>query len=240
MTDEILHWAETLMSSPWIYAAIVAIAAIDAFFPAVPSETMVITAGVFAASIGEPNLVLVAAFAALGAFVGDHISYAIGRYGGTRVRSRLGSTVDKAFTWADKALHRRGASILLVARYIPGGRTATTVTCGTVQFPLRTFSLFDAMAAITWGVYSAGIGFIGGEAFEENPLAGLAVGLGIAIGIAAIIELVRARRYRSRPDDADSPSADSQAADSLATESAVTESREAVAGADDDAATRAP
>ena len=187
------------MSSPWIYVAIVAIAAIDAFFPAVPSETLVITAGVFAASIGEPNVVLVAVFAALGAFVGDHISYGIGRVGGTRVRSRLrGGAVDRAFDWADKALASRGASILLVARYIPGGRTAATITCGTVRFPLRTFSLFDAMAAISWGIYSAGIGYLGGEAFEDNPLIGLAVGLGIALGIAAIIELVRARRHRSR------------------------------------------
>jgi membrane-associated protein len=165
----------------------------------VPSETLVITAGVFAASIGEPNIVLVAAFAAVGAFIGDHISYAIGRFGGTRLRNRLsGGSVDKAFDWADKALTSRGASILLVARYIPGGRTAATVTCGTVRFPLRTFSLYDSLAAISWGIYSAGIGYIGGEAFEENPLVGLAVGLGIALGIAGIIELVRARREKSR------------------------------------------
>lgn len=199
MTEQILHWAESLMSSPWIYAAIVIIALIDAFFPAVPSETLVITAGVFAASIGEPNIVLVAAFGALGAFIGDHISYGIGRFGGTRVRARLRwGKLDKAFDWADKALAKRGAAVLLIARYIPGGRTATTLTFGTVRFPLRTFSLFDAIAAATWGVYSAGIGYVGGAWFENNPLLGLAVGLGIALGVAGIIEVVRVRRQRRR------------------------------------------
>ena len=58
--------AEGAMDSPWIFAALFAFAALDAFFPIVPSESLVITAGVFAAS-GEPNLVgIILAGAGLG------------------------------------------------------------------------------------------------------------------------------------------------------------------------------
>ena len=57
----------------------VGFAARDVLFPVIPSEGAVIAAGVFAASAGGPNLPLVMAVAAAGAFVGDHIAYGIGR-----------------------------------------------------------------------------------------------------------------------------------------------------------------
>ena len=79
---DLLDLLHETMSSPWVYLAIFAIAVLDGFFPVVPSETAVITAGVFAAS-GAPYLPAVVLVAAAGALVGDHISYAIGRGGGT-------------------------------------------------------------------------------------------------------------------------------------------------------------
>lgn len=47
MGDAIIEAIEGLAGSPWIYAAILGLAALDAFL-VVPSETLVITAGVFA------------------------------------------------------------------------------------------------------------------------------------------------------------------------------------------------
>src|SRR5690606_14564947 len=70
MLDGLVEAVEGVMNTPWIYLALLAIAAIDAFFPAVPSETLVITAGVFAAATGAPNAVLVVLVAAAGAFAG--------------------------------------------------------------------------------------------------------------------------------------------------------------------------
>lgn len=196
MTDAIIETVTDLMSSPWIYVALFAIAAIDAFFPVVPSETLVITAGVFAASTGDPNLVLLVLAASVGAFTGDHISYLIGRVGGSRLRERAkpGSKTDSAFSWAAATLERRGGLILVIARYIPGGRTAATITAGTTRYPLRKFTGFDAIAAGSWGLYSGLIGYIGGRAFEDEPLYGLGVGLAIAFTITGIVEFVRYRR----------------------------------------------
>ncbi|NED98384.1 DedA family protein [Phytoactinopolyspora alkaliphila] len=190
--DAILAVAEDAMSSPWIYALIFGFAMLDAFFPVVPGETLVITAGVFAAS-GEPSLLWVIVAAAVGAFVGDHVSYAIGRTAGVRLRNRFlgGKRATTAIAWATDALERRGGLILVVARYIPGGRTAVTLTCGTVHYPLRKFSLFDLFAGLSWGAYSGLIGYFGGKAFEEDPLRGLLLGLGIALGITVLVELIR-------------------------------------------------
>jgi membrane protein DedA with SNARE-associated domain len=192
LSDAILDALRGAMDSPWIYAALFGLALLDSFFPVVPSETLVITAGVFAAS-GEPMLLLVIASAALGAFCGDHVSYAIGRFGGVRLEGwiRAGRRRSAAYDNADRILSKRGGLILLVARYIPGGRTATTLLMGIVKYPLRSFTLYDAPAAILWGIYSALIGYVGGSAFEEDPVKGLLLGLGIALAITALIEASR-------------------------------------------------
>ncbi|TMR92005.1 DedA family protein [Nonomuraea basaltis] len=189
MSHAMLDLVQQVMSSPWLYAALFALAVLDGFFPIVPAETSVITAAVFAAS-GETNLALIIVVAALGAFAGDHISYLIGNKSAGRLRNK------KAFIWARGALEERGGLVLVVARYIPGGRTATTLTMGAVRHPLRSFTFFDAIAASSWAVYSALIGFFGGMAFENDPIKGLLLGLGIAVSITVVVELVRWLRKR--------------------------------------------
>lgn len=188
---------ETAITSPWAYLAVFAIAALDAFFPAVPSETLVITAGVFAAG-GEPALVPVILAAAAGAFLGDHISYQIGRTSGGVLLRRLrpGTRRRAAFDWAHRTLAVRGGLLLVVARYIPGGRTAATLTMGAVGYPRRKFALFDLLAAGSWATYSALIGFIGGAAFEHDRLKGLLFGLGLAATITVLVEVVRFLYHR--------------------------------------------
>ncbi|MFD1540136.1 DedA family protein [Nonomuraea guangzhouensis] len=189
MSHAILDLVQQMMSSPWLYLALFALALLDGFFPVVPAETAVITAAVFAAS-GQTNLALVIVVAALGAFAGDHVSYLIGKKSGGRFRDR------KAFVWAANALAERGGMVLVVARYIPGGRTATTLTMGAVRHPLRSFTFFDAIAASSWAVYSGLIGFFGGMAFENDPIKGLLLGLGIALSITGVVEAVRWSRKR--------------------------------------------
>lgn len=188
--DKVVELLQQTMTSPWVYIAIFAVAVVDGFFPIVPSETSVITAGVFAAT-GKPNLVALIGVAAAGAFVGDHISYAIGRGLGRNRRN-------KALLWAKQAVSVRGGLILVAARYIPGGRTAITMTMGSVGYPLRKFVAYDALAATSWAVYSALIGYFGGMAFENDPLRGLLLGLGLALSITAIAELVRWIRKKRR------------------------------------------
>ncbi|MFI6919398.1 DedA family protein [Nonomuraea spiralis] len=189
MSHAILDLVQQVMSSPWLYVALFALALLDGFFPVVPAETSVITAAVFAAS-GQTNLALVIVVSALGAFAGDHVSYLIGNKSASRLRDK------KAFVWARGALAERGGLVLVVARYIPGGRTATTLTMGAVRYPLRSFTFFDAIAASSWAVYSGLIGFFGGMAFENDPIKGLLLGLGIALSVTGLVELVRWLRKR--------------------------------------------
>ena len=145
MTDAIVALIEAALSSPWGLLGIAVVATVDGFFPVVPSESLVVTAGAFAAG-GDQSLALIIAAGALGAFTGDHISYFVGRRAGEKlaVRLRPGTRRAAAYAWAQQILAERGATVLIVARYVPGGRTAVTLTAGAVRYPpLASFSLYD-------------------------------------------------------------------------------------------------
>jgi membrane-associated protein len=90
----------------------------------------------------------------------------------------------------------RGAYIITIARFIPGGRTATTFTAGYVRFPWRKFLLFDGIAAAIWGSYTVLLGYFGGSQFEEEPWKGLLLAFAIALAVTGLIEAVRFLRHR--------------------------------------------
>ncbi|MCL7460621.1 DedA family protein [Micromonospora echinofusca] len=188
-----------LITSPWVYLLIFGLTAVDAFFPAVPGEAAVITAAVFATG-GNPELAAVIVAAALGACAGDHLSYAIGRGGGAKRLARFPADSRRRASseWARRALCRRGGLILTTARYLPGGRTAVTLTMGAIRYPLRSFLLFDAVAAVSWALYSALLGYFGGLAFERDPVRGVLAGVGLSLAVTLALESLRWLRRRHR------------------------------------------
>ena len=187
MTDALLPLVESVVLSPWLYAVLFALAAVDGFFPIVPSETSVITAGVFAAA-GDPSIPLVIVAAALGAFAGDQIAYAAGRRTGPRflARARPGTRRGAAIARAQRALAMRGGTIIVASRYFPGARTAVSMTAGAVGYEWRRFASFGVVAAVTWATYSALVGFLGGVAFEHDVLMALLLGVGLAAAVTAV------------------------------------------------------
>ena len=186
------------LSSPWVYLLLFGLAAVDAIVPLVPAEAAVITLTVLASG-GEPNLVLVIVAATLGALTGDHLSYAIGRGGGSRRLARfpVNSRRRAGSEWARRAVDRRGGMILIAARYVPGGRTAVTLTMGAVCYPLRSFLFFDLIGAVSWALYSVLLGTFGGLAFERDPLRGILAGIGLSLAVTLLLELVRWLRHRA-------------------------------------------
>ncbi|MET8120942.1 DedA family protein [Micromonospora sp. NPDC005189] len=197
--ESALDLLRQLVTSPWVYVLIFGLTAVDAFFPAVPGEAAVITAGVLAADGGHPNLVLVIVTAAIGALVGDHISYTIGRGGGANRLARLpdGSRRRASSEWARRAVDRRGGIILTTSRYVPGGRTAVTLTMGAVRYPRRAFLLYDSIGAITWALYCGLLGYFGGLAFERDPVRGVLVGVGLSVIVTFSLEGIRWLRRRA-------------------------------------------
>lgn len=186
---------EYVTGNPWTYGVVFAIAAIDAFFPLVPSETVLITAGTLSTG-GDLLWYGVIPAGALGAFAGDNFTYMLGATLGERAALRLtGERGRRRLAWARRLLDEHGALIIITARFIPGGRTATMLAAGTVEMTWRRFVLYDAVAVTVWSTYSTMIGYLGGTAFEENLWLALGLGFGIALAVAALIEAGRRWRH---------------------------------------------
>jgi membrane-associated protein len=182
----------------WSYPLVFGVAMLDAFFPLVPSETVAITSGVLAGS-GELSVPLCILCAATGAFVGDNVSYGIGTFLGERTVKRLfrSEKAHRSFAWAERMLAERGTYLVVVARFIPGGRTATTFAAGYVHsFSWRRFVVADAVAASIWGSYTVLLGYVGGKAFENQPWKGLLIAFAIALAITGGVEVARHVRAR--------------------------------------------
>jgi membrane protein DedA with SNARE-associated domain len=185
----------------WSYPVVFLVSMLDAFFPIVPSETVVITAGVLAGS-GDLSLPIVILCASAGAIVGDNISYGIGTWLGEHTVKRVFRS-DKArrgFEWAERQLEVRGFYLIVVARFIPGGRTAVTFASGyTHGMTWRRFIVADVVAGLVWGTYAACLGYFGGKQFEDAPWKGLLLAFVVAVGLALLVELVRHLRARREP-----------------------------------------
>ena len=182
--------------SPWTYAFLFGVAALDVVFPLVPSETSVILAGVIA-STGDLVLFAVILVAAGGAILGDNTAYVIGRTVGHRLVNRFFSGERrKRIDWAEQQIEERGGYLILVGRFIPGGRTAVTLACGLLDMRWRRFISFDVAAGLMWASYAALLGYFGGKAFEEQPWKGFVVAFVVALGITGAIELYRWLRKR--------------------------------------------
>ena len=137
--------------SPWTYVFLFAVSALDVLIPLVPSETSIILAGVLASS-GDLMLVLVIVFAACGAIVGDNVCYWIGRTVGHRLVERFfKGERHKQVEWAHKQVEERGGYLIIIGRFIPGGRTAVTLSCGMLEMPWHRFLLFDVDRRVRLG-----------------------------------------------------------------------------------------
>jgi membrane protein DedA with SNARE-associated domain len=197
--NQFFDWLKDFSSSPWFYLIIFVIAVLDSVLPIVPSETLVIIGGV-AAGTGSLSILFVVLCAASGAFIGDNMSYLIGREASDSITRRYTKT-DKGKHRLESVIHQiheRGGLLLITARFIPGGRTILTLACGVTRQERRWFVQWASAAATIWALYAALLGFIGGKTFEDNHTLAFGVAFTTAISATAIIELIRMARKKMR------------------------------------------
>jgi membrane-associated protein len=188
-----------------IYFWIIPVVLGDAIFPPIPSEMVVITGGALSAD-GRANILLVVALAALASWLGDMVVFQL-------FKRRLSHMLDR-WRWGRKvhhgihqALARAGRSstygAIIGARFIPGGRLATSAAAGIADVSVRGFSLCAGLGAVLWACWLVGLGYFTGSAtklpFWASSLIG--VGVGLVIGAAVGVFVTRRRGTRSPVDE---------------------------------------
>jgi membrane-associated protein len=182
-----------LSGNPLSYLIVLGLCVGDAVFPLFPAEVAVITAAVLAGN-GKLDVGLVLLSAWVGAMLGDNTAYALGHSGLRRLADRLldSGKSKRRLDWARAQLRASGAWIIVVARFIPGGRTATTYVSGTLAMPWkRRFLPADSAAALIWSIYTCALGYFGGTAFENNLWAPLLIATGASLIVAFLGEVLR-------------------------------------------------
>jgi membrane-associated protein len=197
--EQVEAWLLALADSAWALPVLLATTAGDGFFPPVPGETVVVTLAVAAQAGDGVAWWLVVAVAALGAWCGDQLAYALGRAVGTRALPALrGPRGRRAVAWATRSLDRRGASVVLGARFVPVGRTAVNVTAGAVGFSRRRFMALSAVASVAWAGWTVAIGTLAARWVGDSPLLAVAVGVVTGTVLGVVVDRVVAARRAAR------------------------------------------
>ncbi|MEV4260263.1 DedA family protein [Kribbella sp. NPDC049584] len=186
------HLLGIAMASHWLLLILFIAAAVDAVFPVVPSEGMVITAGM-AAAAGHQNLLLVIAVAMVGSVIGESTCYLMGRGSGPALHRwmKRQQRRQQVYERVSSALHSRGGLILMTVRYIPGARMVATLTAGATRYSFKKFIVFTFFGVTIAYTYVALLGYLGGDAFAHDQLKGLAFSLGLAATVGLVVETTR-------------------------------------------------
>lgn len=195
MTD----WLDRVSGHWWFLAIIFVIAYFDSIIPVVPSETCVIIGGVAAAQ-GEYPLLATIAVGAVGAFLGDNTAYHIGSRFGPRLerRAERKASTRAKLDWANEQIKSRGGPLLVTARFIPGGRTALTLSSGLTRQSKVWFVSWITVAVLIWATYASLLGYVGGKAFKDDHTKAFMLAFGGALAMTLIIEVVRHVRKRGK------------------------------------------
>jgi undecaprenyl-diphosphatase len=167
--------------------------AIESLGIPLPGETVLVTAGAFAA-LGHLSIWGVIASAAAGGIVGDAAGYWIGRLGGVPLIKRYG----RVFHFDDAKLERvrgffvrHGPKTVFFGRFIALLRTWAALLAGTAEMPYGIFTLYNVMGGIAWASVFGTLGYIFGRSLPllERYIgqASLAAVLLVALIIALVI-----------------------------------------------------
>lgn len=222
----------TILATPaWAYLAIFGFLAVDVMVPVMPIQAIMITSGALTV-YGNLNLPLVITVGALGMFAGDSIAFLFGRAAAGRVgsnwlgtrltalrrrfaprsdqRGKEQSRTKRAAERFTRGLRRPGPLVLLLCRFVPGGRMAAGYHAGRTGYSFKLFLLYDGGAAIAWATYGGLVGHVGGTAITQSAwrLFAIAATAAVIFGTAGwILALFGGRKSAAAEAGSEAPDA---------------------------------
>jgi membrane-associated protein len=182
-----------------------------------PGDSLLFTAGILA-SQGNLNIIVIAVGCFFAAVIGDQVGYTIGRRAGPTLFRRPDSRIFKQ-KYVDRTkefFEKHGPKTILLARFVPIVRTFAPVLAGVGEMNRRTFTTYNIVGGLVWGVGVTVAGYILGEAIGEDidkyllPIIAVIIVLSI---LPPVIEALRERRRNRTAAAVSAAEAEAEAAE---------------------------
>ena len=190
--EHLLAQLITHLPSGGLYLVTIFLIAFSESLPAigliVPGSTLIVAAG-FLASHNHSSLFSLFIFSLVGAYLGDLLSYELGRkYGSTFLKMRL---FQRHYRWVKQSeifFTNHGGKSLFFARFLGPIRGITPFIAGLSEMRRKDFNIYTPISAILWGISYPGIGFIGGSSWQKAQ--NFSARFGLVIVLALIVTIV--------------------------------------------------
>jgi len=161
-----------------------------------PGDSLLVTAGVFAAA-GFLDLTLLLTLVSLCAVVGDQLGYYIGQKTGQALFTREDSLFFKRshVLKAQSFYEKYGAKTIVIARFVPIVRTFAPVIAGVAKMNYRRFATYNVAGGILWVFGMVLTGYLLGSAVPNiNEHIHIVIVIVVVLSILpALIEVIRSR-----------------------------------------------
>src|SRR3954470_12748782 len=186
------------------YAGLSLVMLVENVVPPIPSEVVLPMVGL---QVSAGQFVLWAAVLAstVGSVLGAWVLYALGRIGGRPLALRLPrflGVTEQRLDRSERWFARRGDAIVLLARLVPGLRSAVSVPAGTLRMPVARFLLFTAIGSLVWNaaLIWAGAALAANWESVVGAISGASTwALAAAAGIGMLVLMVRRVRTARVP-----------------------------------------
>jgi membrane-associated protein len=161
-----------------------------------PGDSLLVTAGVFAAA-GDLQLGMLLSLVSLCAIAGDQLGYWIGRRAGQALYKREDSLLFKKrhLERAHEFYAKYGGKTIILARFVPIIRTFAPPVAGAANMNYRRFVIFNILGGALWVWSMVLIGFFLGSTIPEvDKHIHLIIAIVVFLSILpAIVEAIRQR-----------------------------------------------
>ncbi len=188
MLAEFSHWLLATVFD-WGYLGIFLLMGIESSVIPIPSELILIPAGVLIAD-GKMNLYLVFIVSLLGSFLGSLINYYAAMFVGRRFLYKYGKyffVSHESLQKMDEFFLNHGHVSTFTGRLIPGARHLISIPAGLAKMDIKLFLIYTGAGAGLWSIILIALGYFIGKSQDLITMYLKEITVGLVLFVLAVI-----------------------------------------------------
>lgn len=171
---------------------------LGSIIPVIPTGAVVGAGAAIAVSTDRLDLVLVVLVSTLGALIGDLVTFAAARGGGTAMAAWFARRQSQEKLESARAkFTQRGWQLVVIGRMVPAGRIPVLLAAGALSYPWRRLVPAATGACLLWAVAYAALGVVSGGLFD-HPIIATIIATVLVLVVTVLSALVSRRREQRR------------------------------------------